>query len=84
MAVWTLILWLAIGAAVGLLARRFIGGTPPFGAVGDIILGIGGGIVGGYGIAILGATGTGGMVGSFITAFLFALLLVWSSSKLRR
>lgn len=84
MALWTLILWLVIGAAAGLLGRKFIGGIPPFGTVGDVILGIAGGVVGGYILALLGATGGGGIVGTFIAALLGALLLIWLSNKLKK
>jgi uncharacterized membrane protein YeaQ/YmgE (transglycosylase-associated protein family) len=49
MPTWALYVWLAIGAIAGLVARSFIGGTPPLGRVGDMILGIAGGVVGGYG-----------------------------------
>lgn len=84
MALWTLIVWLAIGAAAGLLARGFIGGTPPFGKVGDVILGIAGAVVGGYLLALVGASGGGGIVGSFVTALLGALLLIWLSNKIKK
>jgi uncharacterized membrane protein YeaQ/YmgE (transglycosylase-associated protein family) len=49
MPTWALFVWLATGAIAGLVARSFIDGTPPLGRVGDMILGIAGGVVGGYG-----------------------------------
>ncbi|MEE9492172.1 MAG: GlsB/YeaQ/YmgE family stress response membrane protein [Gammaproteobacteria bacterium] len=83
MALWTLLVWLVIGAAAGLLARKIIGGNSPFGTIGDIILGCAGGVVGGYILAMAGAAGTAGIVGSFIAALLGALLLIWSAGKLK-
>ncbi|MGF1546763.1 MAG: GlsB/YeaQ/YmgE family stress response membrane protein [Thiotrichales bacterium] len=85
MPAWSLIAWLVIGAAVGFLARRYIGGTPPFGKVGDIILGIAGGVVGGYIPAILGIGATViGLVVTLITALLGAALMLWLSNRIKR
>ena len=84
MPVWSLLLWLAIGAVAGLLARSFIGGTPPFGRLGDVILGSAGGVVGGYLLALAGVAGTlGGLIGTCVTALLGALLLVWLSNRVQ-
>jgi len=84
MPAWSLFLWLAIGAIAGLVARGFIGGTPPFGKIGDLILGIAGGVVGGYLLAVLGAGGTlGGLIGTCISALVGALLLVWLSNRIK-
>ena len=84
MALWTLLVWLAIGAAAGLLARKFMGGNSPFGLIGDIILGIAGGVLGGYIVALLGVPGTGGIIGSIVTALLGALLIIWGARKIKR
>jgi uncharacterized membrane protein YeaQ/YmgE (transglycosylase-associated protein family) len=84
MPAWSLFVWLAIGAVAGLLARRFIGGTPPFGTIGDIILGIAGAVVGGYLLALLGVGGTvGGLIATCVSALLGALLLVWLSNRIK-
>jgi uncharacterized membrane protein YeaQ/YmgE (transglycosylase-associated protein family) len=84
MALWTLIVWLVIGAAAGVVGRKVIGGTPPFGMVGDLILGIAGGVVGGYGLALVGASGPGGVIGSFVTALLGAVVLLWLGNLVKR
>jgi uncharacterized membrane protein YeaQ/YmgE (transglycosylase-associated protein family) len=84
MALWTLLVWVAIGAAAGILGRKILGGTPPFGTLGDVILGLAGGVVGGYLLALLGASGGGGIVGSFVTALIGALVLIWLTGKLKR
>jgi len=84
MLAWSLLIWLAIGAIAGLVARSFIGGPPPFGKVGDIILGIAGGVVGGYLLALVGVGGTvGGLIGTCIAALIGALLLVWLSNRIK-
>jgi uncharacterized membrane protein YeaQ/YmgE (transglycosylase-associated protein family) len=87
MPAWSLIVWLVIGGVAGLVARSVIGGTPPFGKVGDIVLGIAGGVVGGFMLALAGVGGTvGGLIGTMITALIGALLLIWLSNfvKVRR
>lgn len=86
MPAWSLLVWLAIGAIAGLIARRFIGGTPPFGKIGDMILGIAGGVVGGYGLALLGVGGSGtvgGLIVTCVAALAGALLLVWLSKLIK-
>jgi uncharacterized membrane protein YeaQ/YmgE (transglycosylase-associated protein family) len=87
MPAWSLFVWLLIGAVAGLVARGIIGGTPPFGKAGDIVLGIAGGVVGGFMLALAGVGGTvGGLIGTMITALIGALLLIWLSNfvKVRR
>ena len=86
MPAWSLMVWLAIGAIAGLVARSFIGGTPPFGKIGDMILGIAGGVVGGYGLALLGIGGSGtvgGLIVTCVAALAGALLLVWLSKLIK-
>ncbi len=85
MPAWALLVWLAIGALAGLLARRVVGGAPPFGTVGDIILGIAGGVVGGYGLALLGIGGggtVGGLIATCVAALLGAVVLVALSNRI--
>ena len=86
MPIWTLLVWLAIGAIAGLIARGFIGGTPPFGKIGDMILGIAGGVVGGYVLALLGVGGggtVGGLIITCVAALAGALLLIWLSKFIK-
>jgi uncharacterized membrane protein YeaQ/YmgE (transglycosylase-associated protein family) len=86
MPAWSLLAWLAIGAIAGLIARSFIGGTPPFGKIGDMILGIAGGVVGGYGLALRGVGGNGtvgGLIVTCVAALAGALLLVWLSKRIK-
>ena len=86
MPAWSLLVWLTIGAIAGLIARSFIGGTPPFGKIGDMILGIAGGVVGGYGLALLGVGGSGtvgGLIVTCVAALAGALLLVLLSKRIK-
>ena len=86
MPAWSLLVWLAIGAVAGLVARNFSGGTPPFGKIGDMILGIAGGVVGGYGLALLGIGGSGtvgGLIATCIAALAGAMLLVWLTKRIK-
>lgn len=85
MALWVLLVWLAIGAIAGLLARKIMGGTSPFGIIGDIILGIAGGVVGGYLMALVGLGNTaGGLIATIVAATLGAVVIVWSTRFLKK
>jgi uncharacterized membrane protein YeaQ/YmgE (transglycosylase-associated protein family) len=86
MPTWSLFVWLAIGAIAGLVARNYIGGTPPFGRIGDMVLGIAGGVVGGYALALLGVGGggtVGGLILTCVAALAGAVLLVWLSNRIK-
>ena len=82
MPVWTLIVWLLIGAAAGYTAQRIMKGRSPGGLLGDLALGIIGAIVGGYGLALLGIGGNGGIVATFIVALVVALAVIWVVRRL--
>ena len=84
MPTWSLIVWLLIGGVAGLVARSFLGGTPPFGKIGDIVLGIAGAIAGGMVVATMVPGTTGGLLATIITALLGALALIWLSNKLKK
>jgi uncharacterized membrane protein YeaQ/YmgE (transglycosylase-associated protein family) len=58
--------------------------VPPYGTVGDLILGIAGGVVGGFLLAASGVPGTiGGLIGTLVTAVIGAVLLIWLSNRLK-
>jgi uncharacterized membrane protein YeaQ/YmgE (transglycosylase-associated protein family) len=50
----------------------------------DIILGILGGVVGGWLFGLLGIWSGGGVIGSIIVAFIGAVILVWITRLLKR
>ena len=83
MPTWSLIVWLVIGGVAGLVARGFLGGHPPFGKVGDIVIGIAGAIVGGMVVATLVPGTTGGLLMTIVSALIGALALIWLSNKLK-
>jgi uncharacterized membrane protein YeaQ/YmgE (transglycosylase-associated protein family) len=82
MPIYSVLLWLVIGAVVGLLARRIFGKTGKFGVAGDIVIGIVGAIIGGYLLGLLGAFGTTGILISLLAAVVGAVLLLWILSKI--
>lgn len=85
MALWTLIVWLVVGAVAGLIARKIVGGVSPFGLIGDMILGLAGGVVGGYLMALVGlGNTTGGLIATIVTAVIGAVILVWSTRFLKK
>ncbi len=84
MPVYSLILWLVIGAVAGWLAQRILGQVGPYGLVGDIVIGIVGAIIGGYLLGLLGASGGSGIFVSLLTALIGAVLLVWVLHKISK
>ncbi len=83
MPVWALIVWLVIGGAAGYLAQRIMGGQSPGGLLGDLVLGIVGALVGGWGLSLLGIANVGGLIGSFVVALVGALALIWVVRRLK-
>lgn len=67
--------WLIIGGLAGLLAGRVMSGRG-FGILGDIIVGCIGGLIGGL-ILGLFVNADVGLIGSFITAFIGACILLF-------
>ncbi len=83
MPIWTLIVWLVIGGVAGFLAQKIMGGKSPYGVLGDVILGIAGALVGGYGLSLMGISGSGGLIATFIVAVVGALLILWIARKIK-
>ena len=68
--------WIIVGGLAGALAGRVVKGSG-FGILGDIIVGIVvGALLGGF-LAGLVLSDTIGVIGSFILAFLGAVVLLW-------
>ena len=67
--------YLLIGGVAGWLAGQFLKGGG-FGVLGNIVLGIVGGVVGGFVFGLLGLGSDGSMIGSLVTAFVGAVVLL--------
>jgi uncharacterized membrane protein YeaQ/YmgE (transglycosylase-associated protein family) len=82
MTVTSLILFLVIGGVAGWAASQLMRGRG-LGLVGNIVVGIVGAVLGGW---VLGAAGIafGGLIGSLVTAFLGAVLLLFLVSLIKK
>lgn len=83
MPLWTILVWLVIGGLAGFSAQKIMGGSPANGLFGDIVLGILGAVIGGYGLSLLGITGNGGIIATFVVAIIGAMALIWIVRKLK-
>jgi uncharacterized membrane protein YeaQ/YmgE (transglycosylase-associated protein family) len=72
---WAWIVWIVVGGLAGALADRLIQGDK-LGILGNIVVGIIGGLFGGLILGLFGFGG-GGIIWTFVTAFLGAVLLLW-------
>ena len=72
---WTWLVWIIVGGFAGALADRWIQGDR-LGIVGNIVIGMVGGLIGGAILDLFGIEGRG-IVWTFVTAFLGAALLLW-------
>ena len=72
---WAWMVWIVVGGLAGALADRLIQGDK-LGIVGNIVVGIVGGVIGGAILGLFGLDG-GGIIWTFVTAFLGAALLLW-------
>lgn len=78
------ILWfLIIGAVAGWAAGRVVRGGG-FGLIGNVVVGVIGGVLGGWVFGLLGVSAEGGSIGSFVTAFIGAALLLVALSTLKK
>lgn len=82
MTITSLILFLVIGGVAGWAASQLMRGRG-LGLVGNIVVGIVGAVLGGW---VLGAAGIafGGLVGSLVTAFLGAVMLLFLVSLIKK
>ncbi len=68
--------WIVVGLVAGAVAARVVAGRG-FGCVADIVVGIAGALIGGYLLgALFNITGTVGLIGSIVVAFIGAALLL--------
>ena len=71
-----LIYFLLVGAAAGWLGGQIMKGSG-FGLIGNIFVGIVGGVIGGWLFGLLNIDAGGGLTGSIITAAAGAVVLLW-------
>ncbi|MEX0747021.1 MAG: GlsB/YeaQ/YmgE family stress response membrane protein [Rhodothermales bacterium] len=77
--------WILFGLIAGVLAKWIMPGPDPGGIFVTILLGVAGALVGGFIGSLLGFGGvTGFTFGSFVTAVLGAILLLWIYRRMRR
>ncbi|MBK8814318.1 MAG: GlsB/YeaQ/YmgE family stress response membrane protein [Methylococcaceae bacterium] len=73
----SLLIYVAIGAAVGWLVGNMLEGGG-YGVVGNIIVGIIGSLVGGFVLGLIGILLPGGLIGSIFTATIGAILFLYA------
>ena len=73
--VWTWIVGIFVGGIAGWLASLVVEGTG-LGLLGDIVVGIIGGLIGGWLLSLVGLGGAG-IIWTFITAFVGAVILLF-------
>ena len=72
---WAWIVWIVIGGIAGAIADWLVQGDQ-LGMVGDIIVGIIGGLIGGVILGLFNLGGSG-IIWTFVTALLGAIILLW-------
>ena len=77
--IWVIVVGLIAGWAAGRLMGK--GG---YGPIMDIVLGILGGIVGGFLMSLVGLQSSGGLIGEIVVAIVGAVFLIWISRMLKR
>ena len=82
MDITNLIIFLAIGALAGWLARLITKGGG-HGLLGDIVIGVLGAVVGGYVFGVVGVAASG-IIGSIVTATVGAVILIFLVRVLKR
>jgi uncharacterized membrane protein YeaQ/YmgE (transglycosylase-associated protein family) len=77
-----IIWWIVVGLIAGWAAGALMKGGG-YGVIADIVLGILGGVVGGWVVSMLGF-GPGGLIWSIFVAILGAVILIWFTRLIRR
>jgi uncharacterized membrane protein YeaQ/YmgE (transglycosylase-associated protein family) len=80
----TILIWLVIGAVAGILAEALVGGPRRTGLGTAILIGILGAFIGGWLFSALGITIGGGLLGTMVTAFIGAVVLLLIVRGVRR
>jgi uncharacterized membrane protein YeaQ/YmgE (transglycosylase-associated protein family) len=83
MTIETILIWIVIGAVAGVLAQSMVGGSR--GGLGTaILIGILGAFIGGWLFSALGISIGAGILGTIITAFIGAIVLLLLVRGIRR
>jgi uncharacterized membrane protein YeaQ/YmgE (transglycosylase-associated protein family) len=77
-----IIWWIVVGLIAGWAAGKIMKGGG-YGVMADILLGIVGGVVGGWVIRLLGI-GSGGFIWSILVAILGAVILIWITRLIKK
>jgi uncharacterized membrane protein YeaQ/YmgE (transglycosylase-associated protein family) len=77
-----IIWWIVVGLIAGWAAGRLMKGGG-YGVIADILLGIVGGIFGGWVVGLLGI-GPGGFIWTILVAILGAVLLIWITRLIKK
>ena len=77
-----IIWWIGVGLIAGWAAGKIMKGGG-YGVVADILLGIVGGIVGGWIVGFFGGGG-GGFISSILVAILGAVVLIWLTRLIKK
>ena len=76
--IWAVIVGLIAGWLAGIVMK---GGG--YGTLMDIVLGIAGGVIGGFVFGLLGLSASG-LIGSIIVSFVGAVILIWLVRQLKK
>jgi uncharacterized membrane protein YeaQ/YmgE (transglycosylase-associated protein family) len=77
-----LIWWIIVGLIAGWAAGKIMKGRG-YGVIADIVLGMLGGIIGGWVVGLLDIGG-GGLIWSILVSILGAVILIWLARLIRR
>lgn len=78
----SLIWWIVVGLIAGWAAGKIMKGGG-YGTLMDIVLGIVGGVVGGWLLGLFGIH-AGGLIGSILVAIVGAVFLIWISRMIKK
>lgn len=80
-----LISWIIVGALAGWIASMLTGNNQKMGALANILVGIVGGVVGGFVLRIFGGVGvTGFNIWSVLVSIFGSVILLWIVNAVRR
>ncbi len=78
-----LLTWIVVGLIAGWAAGKIMRGGG-YGALTDILLGMGGAVVGGWIFNALGIYPAGGLIASIVVAIVGAIFIIWLTRLIKR